>query len=218
MAGEFEVEQERGESGRGKVEAASERVDLDGAVGEGGQDARSVVRNSGLAHGRARAAAECVAQRGGKRGVEQVLCVEDRDRAVAEEFVGTAVALGVDRAGDHEHLASLFVRVTRGPERTAARARFDHERGAGDATDQAVAFGEAGGKRWYVGRVLGEPAATLREDLACEFPVSGGRGTVEARGQERERRTAAVERTSVRGGVDSVGEAGDDHRAGFGEA
>ena len=157
--------------------------------------------------------AEC----GGERGIEQILGVQDRDGAVAEEFVGAAVALGVDRAGNHEHVAALFIRVARGPERTTLRARFDHERGPRDATDQPVAFGEAARKRGRVGRVLGKPAAPLRENLARESPVAGGRRTVQARGQEREGRPAGCEGAAMGGCVDAVGETRHDRGPGLGE-
>ena len=130
--------------------------------------------------------------------------------------MATARQRAVDRARDREHLAALFGRIAGGDQRTRLEAGFDHQGAEGKSGNDAVAA-----------REVFSLARRARWKLADQGTAGGdfpGKGEMLARIDEigagaKHGQGAAldIEGRPMRGGIDAIGHAAGDGKAGIGQ-
>ena len=134
-------------------------------------------------------------------------------RAIAQQGMGTAVPAAKHIAGYGQHVASLLERTARGDERAALLSRFDDDDGSSQAADDAVAEGEEPAPRPCARHQLGRDAAAHLY-LSSERRVLGRVDDIDSRSEDADRASAGLERSAVRGRIDTPSQAADDSQPG----
>ena len=118
----------------------------------------------------------------------------------------------VSVGGEREDLATLFARQPRGNQRSAAPRRFDDDRAEAQAADDPVTLGEMGLVRVEFKWELGDQR-TAGSYVMGERTIGGRVDPVDAVPEHRNRPSAGVQRATVSGCVDALGEPADDDEA-----
>ena len=140
---------------------------------------------------------------------EDIIDVADEQSAVADELIAAGAGEAVDRPGNSEDLAVLFLGVPRRVESAGASGSFDEEDAEGESADDAVALREKSGKDGLVERHFAEQGAAGC-DVGGEGLMFGGVDGVKSAGKYGESAAGGVEGGAVGGGIDTAGKSADD--------
>jgi hypothetical protein len=128
--------------------------------------------------------------------LQNVICVPNERRTIANECVGAFTLAGSDGTGNGEDISILLDRKTSGNERPAFSAGFDDDDPEAKPADDPISPGKMS---WICRFSDGKLADndTLLGDRSEEFQVTGWCGPVQAASQNGDRSPVSFERTSV---------------------